>query len=188
MSPAGRTEGHAASAEADVPARSGPASLEGATPESAAALRSVGFTVSTVGYAVSRAFHRSLAPLDLEPREFALLRAVDAHEGQSQQAIGHSLQIPSSRMVALVDALEARDLIERRLNPADRRARALHLTADGRALMKRAGALAVEYERHLCGDLSDNEREQLIALLQRVGAQLGIPADGHAAHSALADI
>jgi DNA-binding MarR family transcriptional regulator len=166
------------------------ASLNGATPESTAAFHSVGFTVSTIGYAVARAFRAILMPLDLEPREFALLRAVAASEGQSQQAIGDRLQIPSSRMVAFVDALEARSLIERRHNPDDRRTRALHLTGAGRELLNSAFALAVAHERRLCAQLSDTEREQLLALLQRVGAQLGLPPGVHAAtmgHSALAD-
>ena len=166
---------------------SGPPLLAGATPDSVAAFHSVGFTVSTIGYAVSRAFHRILEPLELEPREFALLRAVDANEGQSQQAIGERLQIPSSRMVAFVDALEARGLIERRHNPADRRTRALHLTADGRELMNRAFAVAVEHERNLCSELPGAEREQLIEMLQRVGQQVGLPGGVHAAHSALSD-
>src|SRR5581483_9559031 len=101
---------------------------------------------SSLGYAVSRRFHTTLEPLSLEPREFALLRAVAPAEGASQQAIGERLQIPASRMVAFVDALEARGLLERRPNPNDRRARALYLTDDGRALLasafagKRAGA------------------------------------------------
>lgn len=169
------------------PAGCAPASLNGATPESTAAFHSVGFTVSTIGYAVSRAFRQILMPLDLEPREFALLRAVAASEGQSQQAIGERLQIPSSRMVAFVDALEVRSLIERRHNPADRRTRALHLTSAGRELMNRAFALAVAHEQRLCAELSESERERLLELLQRVGAQLGLPPGVHAAHAALAD-
>lgn len=162
-------------------AGSGPASLHDATPESSAAFHSVGFTVSTIGYAVARDFRQILVPLELEPREFALLRAVAASEGQSQQAIGERLQIPPSRMVAFVDALEARSLIERRHNPADRRTRALHLTGAGRELIDRAFALAVSHEQRLCADLSDAEREQLLALLRRVAAQLGLDPGVHAA-------
>ncbi len=162
-------------------AGSGPASLHDATPESTAAFHSVGFTVSTIGYAVARDFRQILAPLELEPREFALLRAVAASEGQSQHAIGDRLQIPPSRMVAFVDALEARSLIERRHNPEDRRTRALHLTGAGRELIDRAFALAVGHEQRLCGDLSDAEREQLLALLRRVAAQLGLAPGVHAA-------
>jgi DNA-binding MarR family transcriptional regulator len=149
--------------------------------------RSVGFTVSSTGYAVSRRFHQTLAPLELEPREFALLRAVGAAEGQSQQAIAERLQIPPSRMVAFVDALQGRGLLERRLNPNDRRTRALHLTAGGRELLGRAFTLAAGLERDLCAELSAAEREQLLEMLQRVGLRLGLPPGTHAAHVALAE-
>jgi DNA-binding MarR family transcriptional regulator len=119
--------------------------------------------------------------LEIEPRDFALLRAVGAAGGASQQAICERLRIPASRMVALLDAHEARNLIERRPKPADRRIHALHLTAAGEQLLARAFALAVDYERELCGDLSSPEREQLLELLPRVGRRLGVVPGVHAA-------
>jgi DNA-binding MarR family transcriptional regulator len=149
--------------------------------------KAVGFMLSSLGYAVSRRFHRLLAPLELEPREFALLRAVSVAEGQSQQAIGERLQIPPSRMVAFVDTLERRGLLERRLNPNDRRARELHLTQDGHELLSRAFVLAAELERELCADLGSQEREQLLELLARVGSRVGLDTATHAVHAALAD-
>jgi DNA-binding MarR family transcriptional regulator len=165
-----------------------PVSLDGlVSPDTAVPFRSIGFTISSTGYAVARRFKAILAPLELEPREFALLRAVAASEGQSQHAVGARLQIPPSRMVAFIDALEQRGLLERRQNPSDRRTRALYLTDAGHDLLTRAFALAVEHERDLCADLSADEREQLLALLQRVGTRLGLPPGAHAAHSALAD-
>ena len=172
---------------AEVPPRAAGPPEPAPAPEEAPLVRSVGFTISTIGYTVSRRFHDALAPLRLEPREFALLRAVGMAEGKSQQAIGERLQIPPSRMVAFIDALEARGLIERRHNPADRRTRALHLTDAGHELLGRAFASAVEFERTLCAGLSDAEREQLLELLERVGAELDLPAGPHAAHAALAE-
>ena len=144
---------------------------------------SVGFTLSSLGYAVSRRFQATLAPLGLEPREFALLRTIEPRQGASQQAIGEQLQIPPSRMVAFVDALEARGLLERRANPEDRRARALYLTGDGRKLLAKAFELASRLEAQLCSELSEPEREALLETLQRVGEQLGVGPGMHAAHS-----
>lgn len=160
----------------------------GLPPEDWAPFYSVGFTLSSIGYAVARRFREILAPLDLDPREFALLRAVSDSEGQSQQSIGERLQIPSSRMVAFVDALEARELIERRHNPLDRRTRALHLTDTGRELLTRALTLAVAHERALCADLTSLERSTLLELLGRVGAQLGLSDHVHSemSHARLA--
>lgn len=152
------------------------------TPDATRPFSSVGFRISSTGYLIARRFHEILAPVGLLPREFALLRAVGAAEGQSQQATGERLGIPPSRMVAFVDGLEERGLLERRLNPDDRRARALHLTAEGRRLLGRAFELAAQHERDLCADLSEAEREQMLDLLDRVSARLGErTAQGHPA-------
>lgn len=158
----------------------------GVDPPHGQPFRAVGFTVSSIGYAVARRFHQTLVPLELEPREFALLRTVGAAEGLSQQAAAERLQIPPSRMVAFVDALKARALLERRHNPRDRRTRTLHLTSEGHELLGRAMALAIELERNLCAQLNGAERELLLDLLQRVGMQLGLAPGAHAAHAALA--
>jgi DNA-binding MarR family transcriptional regulator len=145
--------------------------------------QAVGFVLSSTGYAAARRFKETLAPLDLEPREFALLRALGAAEGDSQQAIAERLMIPPSRMVAHVDALERRGLVRRRANPADRRSWSLHLTAKGRKLLARALELAIALERELCADLSATERAQLLELLARVGARAGVHPGAHAAHA-----
>lgn len=158
-------------------------------PDVSVPFRSVGFTLSTSGYVVSRRFRAILAPLELEPREFALLRAIAADEGRSQQALAERLQIPPSRMVAFVDTLERRGFVERRANPEDRRAHALHLTPPGRKLLEEAFAVAVAFESDLCGDLDASERETLLDLLGRVTPRLGIAGVPHAAagHAALPD-
>lgn len=163
-------------ASVGIPLQSRDAALVG-TPA-----RSVGFTLSSLGHAVARDFHATLAPLDMEPREFALLRAIAPAEGASQQAIAERLRIPPSRMVAFVDALEERGLVERRQHPRDRRARALHLTEKGRVLLESAFKLASRFESHLCARLSATERAQLLDLLQSVGSQLGVDPGVHSAH------
>lgn len=147
--------------------------------QSAPPFRALGFVLSTLGYASARAFRDVLAPVDLEPREFALLRAVGFDEGRSQQACGGRLHIPPSRMVALVDHLEERGLLERRANPDDRRAKALYLTPAGRAKLDEALERAIAHDRRLGAGLSDDERADLLELLGRVGANLGLEPGVH---------
>ena len=139
------------------------------------------FNLSSLGYAVSRGFTHTLAPLELHPREFAVLRAVGFEEGQSQQALADALRIPRSRMVAIVDELEARKLLERRPHPSDRRVRALYLTDAGQLLLEQAFAEAVAYEQQVGSALSPNERKQLLALLDRVSTSLDLADGAHAA-------
>jgi DNA-binding MarR family transcriptional regulator len=144
--------------------------------------RGAAFNLSSLGYAVSKGFKAILVPFDLHPREFAVLRAVGAQEGQTQQALADRLQIPRSRMVSIVDELEARELLERRPNPADRRVREIHLTDAGRTTLAQAFEQAVAYEHDVTAPLEAQEREQLLDLLARIATNLGI---GSGAHTAL---
>ena len=134
----------------------------------------VGFLLSQLGSANARWFHETLVPVGLEPRQFAILRFVSQDEGQSQQALGDTLGIAPSRMVALIDELEERGLVERRPNPSDRRARALHVTSAGRRLLAAAMKRARAHEAQLCAPLTGDERAALIDMLQRVAAGQGL--------------
>jgi DNA-binding MarR family transcriptional regulator len=142
--------------------------------------RAVGFMVSSLGYAASRGFHRTLDHLGLDPRSFAVLRTVGFNPGQTQQALAGALSIPASRMVAILDGLEAKGLVERRYRDNDRRSRAVHVTDAGNTLLRKAFEVAINFEKALCQGLSDAEREQLIGLLERVGRNLGIGPGAHA--------
>jgi DNA-binding MarR family transcriptional regulator len=149
-----------------------------AVPDASVPFHSVGYSLSALGFAVAQRFRQALEPLELEPREFSLLRAVGAAEGESQHTIAERLGIPPSRMVAFLDELEDRGLVERRPNSRDRRARALHLTRAGRRRLARAFAAAAAFERKLCAGLGEAEREQLLGLLGRLGEDLGLASAG----------
>jgi len=150
----------------------------GPAPDASVPLHSVGYSLSALGLTVAQRFRQALAPLELEPREFSLLRAIGAAEGESQHAVAERLGVPPSRMVAFLDALEDRGLLERRPNSRDRRARALHLTKEGRRRLRRAFAVALAFEQELCRGLTDAEREQLLGLLGRLGEGLGLASAG----------
>jgi DNA-binding MarR family transcriptional regulator len=142
------------------------------------------FLLSQLGYHSSRLWQGRLAPLGLEPRHVMLLRHVAIAEGRSQPALGEAVQIPPSRMVALVDILEQRGLLRRRPDPNDRRVRTLHLTRDGWRLLDKVMEISLEHERQLCKGLQPAEREQLITLLSRLAAEQGL---GEGVHPGAAD-
>jgi DNA-binding MarR family transcriptional regulator len=148
---------------------------------SAAHLRvpGVAFLLSQLGFHSTRLWKDRLAPLGIDPRHVVLLHHVAAAEGQSQQALGRAMQIPPSRMVALVDELEREGLLQRRPSPADRRAHALHLTGAGRRLLDRLMQVSAEHETQLCTGLTQAERHRLISLLSRIAAEQGLPAGVH---------
>ena len=86
-------------------------------------------------------------PLDFTRPQAGLLRLISREPGQSQQAVARRLGTPPFRLVALVDDLEQRGLIERRRNPGDRRNYALHLTATGEQAMTDLSQVSLEHEQ-----------------------------------------
>jgi DNA-binding MarR family transcriptional regulator len=126
------------------------------------------FLLSQVGIYAARQFADRIAEVDLHPPLFRVLNLVDAAEGRSQQAIGEAIQVPPSRMVALVDELEQRGLVERRPDPADRRVRALFLTARGRETLARGREIAKEHEKALTKGMPATDRKRLTELLQKI--------------------
>src|SRR5258708_23643378 len=85
-----------------------------APPRSAAPFKALGFMLSSLGFAVAAGFPEQLAPLGIEPRDFALLRAIGAAEGLSHQPISHRLPLPPRRMASFLGALPERGLLPRR--------------------------------------------------------------------------
>jgi DNA-binding MarR family transcriptional regulator len=139
-------------------------------------LRSPGaaFLLSQLGGQVSRAWRERLAAAGMEPREVMLFRFVALNEGRSQAAVAAAIGLPASRIVALVDRLEARGWVERRAMTGDRRARVLHLTPGGRDVLERLGRLSSEHERELTRGLGPDERATLVALLERIAESQGL--------------
>jgi DNA-binding MarR family transcriptional regulator len=155
------------------------------TAETTPPFRTVAFLLSSLGFAVSRGFHKMLEPLGLEPGEFALLRAVDASGGEAQNALAERLHISPSWMVAIVDELERRELLERRPHARDRRVRNLHLTPAGKKLLRQAERKAQQFDQQVTDPLTETELRELLELLERVGA--GLDLKPGAAHAALRD-
>jgi DNA-binding MarR family transcriptional regulator len=145
---------------------------------------SIGFLLSQVGIYAARRFAERLAAIDLPPPLFRVLNMVDASEGLSQQAIGEAIQAPASRMVAIVDELESRGLIERRPNPGDRRVHALYLTSKGRKLLARGRKIASEHEAELTRGMSEADRQRLVSLLRKI---VDLQAIGPGVHPGLSD-
>jgi DNA-binding MarR family transcriptional regulator len=142
------------------------------------------FLLSQVGIHASRRFAERIAEVDLNPPLFRILNLIDAAEGQSQQAIGAGIQVPPSRMVALVDELEQRGLVERRPNPEDRRVRALYLTRKGRSSLTRGRKIARTHEEELTAGMSGADRARLTKLLQKMVDQQAIGRGVHPGLSA----
>jgi len=145
--------------------------------------QAVGFLLSQLGFETSRRFGDLMSEVGLEPRHFAVLRAIEAMEGSAQNTVSDRLRVPASSMVAIIDHLEQLRVVERRLHPTDRRSRTLHLTPHGKEVLDRAVDLAMGLESTLNAGLSVDQRRELIEMLSRVADNLGLTAGLHPANA-----
>jgi DNA-binding MarR family transcriptional regulator len=78
-------------------------------------------------------------------------------------------------MVALADDLEAKGLLRRRADPADRRRNLIALTDGGRAVLDGAGAAAAAAEREFLAALDEDGAAAFRAALRAVAFPAAIP-------------
>ncbi len=109
-----------------------------------------------------------LNPGGLTPGQFGVIAIIAANPGLKQIELGGALGVDRSTIVAAVDKLEKRGLVERRPVPHDRRAHALNLTNEGQRTYRKALTLIERHEARIAGRLSVQERAQLLALLDKV--------------------
>lgn len=137
------------------------------------------FLLAQLGAHAASKFAERLRSLKLAPPHAGILGILSANPAITQQRLAEILGMVPSRLVALLDELETRGLIERRANPDDRRRHALHLTEKGRSALDIVGRVSREHSQFLLAVLSEDEQRQLAALLQRVADAHGLTRGVH---------
>ena len=143
------------------------------------------FLLSQLGAHAASRFAERLSTLELSPADAGILRLLRMSSGISQQELSGRLKIHPSRLVAILDNLERRGLVERRPNAEDRRLYSLHLTGAGGEILGHIGKVAREHQDALLSALSTQERAELATLLQKVADQQGLTRGVHPGYQRL---
>lgn len=127
-----------------------------------------GYQLRLAQIAIFRDFAQSLGEFDVTPGLFGVLVIIDANSGLKQSELARAAHLDRSTVVSVIDNLERRGLVERRAADNDRRSNALVLTPDGAALLKKLKRRVNEHEKRLVQHLTEDERQTLVTLLQRI--------------------
>lgn len=110
-----------------------------------------------------------IARHDLTVAEFAVLEVLH-HKGPLLLGeVQKKVLVSSGGVTYLVDRLEQRGLVRRKLCASDRRARYAELTDQGQTFMQRIFPEHVAAIRDALSALTDDEQEQAITLLKKLG-------------------
>jgi DNA-binding MarR family transcriptional regulator len=116
-----------------------------------------------------RASVRTLAPLGLTPAQERMLRLVS--RGDTPWRMGElasRMGIVPRSATSLVDALEQTGLVERAIDPGNRRSILVRLTEHGRGVQREMSVARAAAGEHLFAQLDDSERAVLAELLDKV--------------------
>jgi DNA-binding MarR family transcriptional regulator len=104
----------------------------------------------------------------VEMWDYGVLAALEDGPAPTQSELATAVGRDKTRLIPILDRLEARGLLRRTPDPADRRNRVVALTAEGRELLAscRAGVRAVEAD--LLAELDPAERAVFVAALERL--------------------
>ena len=134
--------------------------------------RHIGTALRETYRAFARAVSQNLAPLGLTLSMWFALRSLWEVDGLSQAELGRRTELNPAAVVAVLNALEAAGLVERRRTRKDRRIYNVFLTAAGRKLRTKATALALQVDARALRGTSHTEIEQALATLTRLRGNL----------------
>lgn len=144
----------------------------------------VGALASLVGYHLRRASSAFLADFGaamdgtgLRQVTFAVLSVVAENPGTNQGAVGRVLSIQRPNMVALIDELVDKGLIDRAVDRSDRRAFSLTLTPAGLEVLANARTRIAMHERRMLAEFSAEEQRKLAELLARIERRSPVAAE-----------
>ena len=117
----------------------------------------------------------ALAPLGINGREAAVLRAIDPDRPISQGEIARAMNVDRTTMVALIDDLQLKGLVQRRPDLDDRRKNVVELTDAGRGAVQQAAEAVGQAERDFLAPLSAAEAAQFKKILRVLVEHAGRP-------------
>ncbi|MFG6179078.1 MarR family winged helix-turn-helix transcriptional regulator [Halomonas sp. THAF12] len=113
-------------------------------------------------------FLRKCEAYQLTQLQYILLCALEELGPSDQITLGGHTALDRNTVAVVVRKLEERGLIARRRNPEDRRSMLVTLTEEGQRLRHTAEPSVDEVQEEIMAPLSEDERETLCRLLQRI--------------------
>lgn len=137
--------------------------------------RSLGFLLADAARMMRRRFERRSNPYGLSTAQWRLLVILGRDGPSSQSHLAETLDIEPISVSRLIDRMESAGWVERRPNPADRRAKIIVATARAGQMHSRIREISDQIYDDALASLSDAEREALRHALAMIVTNLSDP-------------
>lgn len=134
--------------------------------------QSIGYLIWDVSRLVRKGFHNDPRMECLTMAKARALSRISFCEGIKQVDLAEQLEIKPMSLVRVIDALVEEKLIERRLDPGDRRAYQLYLLPDAQEELSKLKQVSNDIWGDALVGISQNDIDQMISTLQKIHQNL----------------
>lgn len=110
-------------------------------------------------------FMEECKAFDLTPVQYAALIAIHTHPGIDATRLSAVIAFDRSTLGSVIERLQAKDYIERKPAPEDKRIKLLYLTRSGAAILREIIPAVERAQARMLEPLKPTERKALIGLL-----------------------
>jgi DNA-binding MarR family transcriptional regulator len=126
----------------------------------------INFELNIVQNTVLNYFKGKLAPYDVTPIQYALLKCLWNEDLQTPTQLAQTLRLDTSSITGLLARLEKKGLIERIYSQQDRRSIQVHILENGAALQKPIESAIETANREITAGISPEDYKQFRSLLK----------------------
>jgi MarR family transcriptional regulator for hemolysin len=147
----------------------------------------IGLRLNQAARAVERAFDEALAEAGGTLPTWLILLNLKKHRPANQKDLAEKVGVREATLTHHLNAMDARGLITRTRDAANRRVQVVALTEAGEAAFLRLRTTAIAFDAQLRAGLSDTDVAWLGELLGQLAANAGSPASHAPPWAGLAD-
>lgn len=132
----------------------------------------LGFLISDIGRLLRREFDARARRIGVTRAQWRTLKTLARQPGCNQGMLAEMLEVEPITVARMIDRLEEAGLVERRRDPADRRAWRIHLTDAAEPLIGQLRRIGDGLGEDALSGLSEAEREALQDMMNRIRMNL----------------
>lgn len=118
---------------------------------------------------VTNMLKKDMQSYGLNPTEFTVMEVLFNKGEQPIQIIGNKVLLASSSITYVIDQLEKKNLVERKVNEKDRRVTLVSLSEEGNALMEEIFPQHTAVIEEVFSDISDEDLQTLSKNMKSIG-------------------
>ena len=128
----------------------------------------LGFLIHDVSRMRRSAYDQFMKPLGITRAQWWVLAHLSRHDGMMQTQLADVLEVGKASLGDVIESLEAGGWVQRRPDPADKRAKRVYLTKPAQTLIKRMTVMENDFNSQILSELTNDEMAELIRSLVKI--------------------